>query len=279
MSASVRRVAVAGAELPYVECGEGAPLILLHAALTDHGMWEPHLAPLSRHFRVIAPTQRYCGSDDWDAAWPPFGVETHAEDLVAMLRAFACGPAHLVAWSYSAHVALCVALRHSELVASVYLYEPGFPSYLDDPAELAVFETDVQAMFGPVFEAVGRGDMEEGVRRLVEGSGGAGYFARQPEQRRDMQLRHARTLPLLLSQAQPPTITSQDLARLSMPVAVAWGAHTRPLFKTVARAASRATPDGVGGEVASAGHMWPEDDPPGFTEAIAAFVKLAGEAR
>lgn len=51
------------------------------------------------------------------------------------------------------------------------------PSYVSDEAALARFGEDAQAMFGPIFEAAGRGDMEEAIRRLIDGSGErAGYF-------------------------------------------------------------------------------------------------------
>ncbi|WP_239660660.1 alpha/beta fold hydrolase [Aeromonas hydrophila] len=57
----------------------------------------------------------------------PFGLETHAGDLLALLAQLACGPVHLVGWSYGADVALTAALQAPERVRSLYLVEPGCP--------------------------------------------------------------------------------------------------------------------------------------------------------
>ena len=45
-------------ELSFTEAGSGAPLILLHGNGEDGTYFAPQIAPLARHFRVIARVSR-----------------------------------------------------------------------------------------------------------------------------------------------------------------------------------------------------------------------------
>ncbi len=272
---TIRQIEVNGAFLPYAVEGQGPTVVFLHGALAYHRMWQRHQAALADRYRAVAYTQRYFGPAAWGSDWPPFGVDTHAGDLVGFLRELGAGRVHLVAWSYAGHIALTAALQQPELLQSLFIYEPGVPTYVSDPAELAAFAADANLMFGPVFEAVqGAGDNVEGVRRLIDGSGNRpGYFDAQPPDRQAAQLDQVRTLPLQLNQSPPPVITCEDLARLALPVCIARGALTRPLFRIVSDAAARCLPNCTKLVVPGAGHMWPDEDPAGFTAAVADFLK------
>ncbi len=249
-----------GAALEYFERGHGEPVVLVHGAPSDCRLWRPHVAGLSDSRRVIAYTQRYFGRSEWRSDWLPFGIRTHTDDLLAVLRAVAAGPAHVVAWSYGAHVALMAAHEEPDMFRSLFAYEPGVPTYVTDSRELAEFSADAERMFGPVFAAVQRGDYNAGVAALIDGSGQAeGYFEAQSPERRLVQLDSARVLPLLLSQPPPPPLSFDDLRRLRVPVTVAWGERTRLFFGVVSRAAANCI--GGGHAIAGATHMWPEERP------------------
>lgn len=255
-------VTINGASIEYFQQGRGAPVVLLHGAPSDYRVWLPHCAALSERYRAIAYTQRYFGLGEWARDWPPFGARTHADDLVALLRQVAGEPAHVIAWSYGAHVALTAAHEEPGLFRSLFVYEPGVPTYVTDAQELAAFTADANLMFGPVLAAVQRGDNQAAVRALLDGSGGAsGYFEGQSAERRRVQLDSARVLPLLFSQPSPPALRCEDLQRLRVPVAVAWGERTRPFFGVVSRAAARCIPGPHHGAIAGATHMWPEERP------------------
>jgi pimeloyl-ACP methyl ester carboxylesterase len=277
----MRHATINGAALEHVEQGQGTPVVLVHGAPSDCRMWLPHCAALAASYRAIAYTQRYFGRSEWQRDWPPFGVRAHADDLVALLRGVVAEPAPVVAWSYGAHVALTAAHDAPELFRSLFLYEPGVPSYVTDARELAELAADAERMFGPVFAAVQRGDNEAGVRALLDGSGQAsGYFAAQSPERRRVQLDSARVLPLLLTQPPPPHLSCDDLRSLRVPVAVAWGEHTRPFFGVVSRAAARCIPGSAHGAVAAATHMWPEERPQEFTQRVQRFwMALAIDTR
>jgi len=269
----MQHVTINGAALEYFERGRGEPIVFVHGAPSDHRLWLPHCSPFSARYRAIAYTQRYFGFGEWSRDWPPFGVRTHADDLVALLRHVG-EAAHVVAWSYGAHVALTAASEEPGLFRSLFVYEPGVPTFVTNANELEEIAVDAKLMFEPVFAAVECGDNEAAVRALLDGSGQTrGYFESQPAERRRVQLDNARVLPLLLSQLPPPPLSSDDLRRLRMPVAVTWGERTRPFFGVVSRAAARCIPGRTHTAVPGVTHMWPEESPHAFTALLERFLQ------
>lgn len=268
------RIPVGGGSLAAVEAGEGAStVLLLHGAVADARLWAPHQALLAESRRTVALTQRWFGTDPWPADGPRFGVDTHARDLISAIEVLGGAPVHLVAWSYAGHVALTAAARRPELVASVFLYEPGVPVYVSDPAELAVWEADAEAVFGPIVDALEAGDAMRAMRRLLDAAGQRdGVYESLPEASRRMYDDNARTLELQLGQAPPPPLSPADLAALPMPVSVLWGGASRPVFRTVSQAVARAVPHRPHVEVAGAGHLWPAEEPAAFVAALRAFL-------
>ena len=128
---AVKYLAVNCTRLPYVEQGNGAPVVLVHGAVSDYRTWDRQRNALSRQYKAISYTQRYFGTEAWDRNGPKFGVQTHSDDLAAFVRGLNAGPVHLVAWSYSGHIALNVALTSPELVKSAFVFEPTVPSYVE----------------------------------------------------------------------------------------------------------------------------------------------------
>lgn len=268
--------------MSYTQNGAGDTAVLVHGALADERMWQPHQALLAQRWRAVAVTLRYhFGSADSHlspvrAAPAPFGISTHAEDLATFIEGMERGPVHLVAWSYSAHAALYLACHRPQLLRSVFVYEPGFPTYVTDPEALAAFEADAARMYGPLGAAVHSGDLERAVELLMDASGQRpGYFRDQPTHRQQIQRDNAHTLPLLMTQAPPPAVTAEQLRSVQVPVCVARGAQTRPVFGVVARAAAQALPGVQHLVVENAHHMWPDEQPAAFCDALESFWSAA----
>lgn len=142
---------------------------------------------------------------------------------------------------------------------------------LSSPASEEV-SRDAREAFGPVFEASGQGKLEEAVRLLIDVSGGGGYFDAQTPEHRHIHLENAHTMPLLLAQSPPPEVGDEELASLTVPVSVAWGERTRPLFKLPSQALARAIRSGRHTEVSGVGHLWPEESPISFATWVAVWL-------
>lgn len=271
----VKTMEVNGTRLPWVEQGRGEPVVFVNPAVADHRTWEHHLAALaSRNYRAIAYSQRYFGTALWDSNWPAFGVQTHAEDLAAFISGLNAGPVHLVAWSYSGHTVLHVASKNPELVRSAFVFEPGVPSYVGDPAALKALGEDAGATFGAAAKAIEAGDLAASVRELIDGVGERkGTFDGQPAAVKAIQLDNARTMPLLFADKAPPLSCAQ-LAQIKPPVAMVRSAEGRPFFRLIAEAGARCLADAEYIVVPSGGHMhlWPGADVAGFNATLAGFL-------
>jgi pimeloyl-ACP methyl ester carboxylesterase len=261
---------------PLLARGVGVPVLFLHGALGDLRTWLPHVATLSARFRCFAYTQRFFGSEPWRSDGPAFGVATHADDLIAIVEALGVGPIHVVAWSYAGHVALHAALQRPDLFESLFLFEPGVRTLALKAGERDAVVADAQGMFGPIFEAVGRGDLEQATRLLIDASGGPGYFDAQAPQRRAVHRENAHTMPLLLTQEPPPVSSGEALGTLRIPVSILWGERSRPASKVPSQAVARCLPSGHHSEVPGVGHLWPEEDPEGFCDAVAGWLDEVG---
>lgn len=254
--------------------GEGPPIVLVHGALADRRLWDRHLPLLAaRGHRAIAVTLPHHGPapSPVDAALP-FGLRVHTDALGGFVERLGAGPVHLVAWSYAAHAALTLAVERPALLRSVFAYEPGFPSFLTSPDDQRAFADDAQALFGPVGAALAAGDLEAALRRLVDGSADRpGHFDGQHPDTQRVERENAHTLPLLMQQTPPPPLSAAQLAAIRVPVCVAVGARSRPVYAVVARAAQAALPRHAL-TVPGAGHLWPDEAPAAFCEAVLAFT-------
>lgn len=264
---------VNGSVLDYAQRGEGVPVLFLHGAVTDRRMWEPHLAIAAAHYKALAYTQRYHGGASWSDTWPPYGVPTHADDLVGLVRQLQLGPVHLVAWSYAGQIAFDVALRHPELLRSVHVHEPGVPSFVEDTLALAQFGEAAGAAFGPVFGAIQQGDEAAALKLMLDVSGGRpGYFDSQPRLLQEIELDNARTMGLLLlRQAAPPAISAAQLRSVRVPMRVTYGQLSHPIYRIVGAAAAACT-EGGRSEIAGRTHMWPIEHPDEFMHDVMEFI-------
>jgi pimeloyl-ACP methyl ester carboxylesterase len=273
---TVKYMNVDGARLAYVEQGFGDLVVLLHGGTGDYRSWTPHLQAIANcGYRVLAYSMRYFGTERWEDNWPPFSTQLHASDLVSFLRAVSAGPAHLVTWSYSGHTALSVALDHPELVKSLFAFEPSAPTYITDPDARKTVQTSMEAIFGSVARALGQGDGAEATKQFIDAvaAKGEGYFLQQPKNVQDRQLDNSRVLPLMLS-APPRQLSCTQLASLELPVAIAQGGSTAPLFAVIAEAAAGCIPAAKHVVVPGAGHLWPGEDPTGFSATLVEFLRM-----
>jgi pimeloyl-ACP methyl ester carboxylesterase len=273
--ATARHADINGARVAYVEQGEGAPVVLVHGSMSDHRTWDRQRALLAPHYRVIAYSQRYFGSEPWVPGWPKIGVQTQTDDLAALIRALGAGPVHLVGWSSGANVAINLAVTHPELVKSAFAYEPSLASVVADGAERKAIADDRAAAFGPAVEAVRAGDNATAVRKLLDAvDDRTDALAGWPPAVQAVALDNARTLRLEFFEAAPaPPITCAQLGQLKPVVAIARGERTRPSYRLFADAAARC----VGGSqhvvVPNARHLWPGDEPRAFSDAVLRFLK------
>jgi pimeloyl-ACP methyl ester carboxylesterase len=121
----MRWINVNGIRMGFIDTGAGPPLLLLHGLGGSHDDWRLQLPDFAAVFRVIVPDLRGFGASE---RREPFTIQQHARDMLALLGALSIGQAHVVGLSMGGAVAIELALRSPDRVASLVLANtaPGF---------------------------------------------------------------------------------------------------------------------------------------------------------
>jgi len=121
----MRWISINGIRMACIDTGAGAPLLLLHGLGGSHDDWRLQLRDFAARHRVIVPDLRGFGASD---RREPFTIQQHARDMIALLAALAIGRAHVVGLSMGGAVAIELALRAPDAVATLVLANtaPGF---------------------------------------------------------------------------------------------------------------------------------------------------------
>ncbi|MDQ3196662.1 MAG: alpha/beta hydrolase [Pseudomonadota bacterium] len=271
---AVKQMSVNGVSLSYLEQGKGAPLLFVHGSNADHRLWEPQREAFANNYRFIAIDQRYFGAAPWPDNGEKFSLETQTNDLAEFIRGLNAGPVNLVGWSLSGGSLLAVAVRHPELVKSLFIYEPALNTFVTDPADAKAVGDDRKAMAGPALVAAKAGNTPEAVKIFMDSvNAQPGSFDALSSAAKTVMLDNARMLPLLFAAPPPPQITCAQLGRIKAPVQIVRGELTRPFYKIIADTASRCITGSKLVVVPNARHLWPGQDPSAFNELLLSFLK------
>ena len=104
--------------------GRGPAVIFMHGGMGDCRSWRPQLEPFARDYRAVAYSRRLHSPNRNAVPVLHPSLDDDAVDLDGLQEALHTGPAHLVATSYGALVALAFALRYQRQVRSLVLAEP-----------------------------------------------------------------------------------------------------------------------------------------------------------
>lgn len=276
--AAVEHVEAAGAKFPFVQAGDGEPVLFVHGAFADYRAWEPLREDVAEEHRFIAYTQRQFGTGDWPEE-PGFSRDVHEEDLVALLEAWG-EPMHLVGWSYSGPIVLQAALDRPDLVRRVVIFEPTLETVVEGKPEHAQALADWGAGWGPAAEALQGGDSEKAIQLSIEYVFGLpeGGFETLPEAARGMFLDNAHTVPKLFGAPPPTPMTCDDLGGVQAPVLILWGTETLPFFEAAAREVAACLPNATLGEIPGSGHGAPLQARDAVLEKTLSFIGTSGDS-
>lgn len=217
-------------------------VVLLHGGISNCDDLRPAASRLDDRYRLIAFDRRGHGrTADADR---PFSYVEMAGETIGVLEHVVGGPVALVGWSDGGIVALLVALRRPDLVRRMVLigtnfHHEGTRPFGQDPAMEATFEamkTD--------------------------------YGQRSPDGAEHFPAMLAKATELMSTE---PTLTTDDLAEVSMPTLVLVGdddvielAHTVELYESL--------PAGRLAVIPAASHMVPVEQPEFLGGLIADFL-------
>ena len=141
-----------GIDIAYVDVGNGPPLVLLHGALASTGpAWAgstnahvDHLPSLGKQFRVIAPDTRGSGATAHTGG--PAGFDVLADDVVGLIEALGLDRPAIAGFSEGGATATLVALRRPDLIRAV-INHAGF-DYFDAGHMAQQLERGFRPLFG-----------------------------------------------------------------------------------------------------------------------------------
>lgn len=282
---------VNGTALATIAKGEGQPVVFVHGGVSDLRTWSNQIEAFSDRFRVIAYSRRYSRPNapiPGDADDP---IEVHVEDLLAVMRKLAAGPAHVVGHSWGALIALLAARSAPAEFSSLALIEPPVVSmhvsvppkpaqmlklFFSAPSlALAILRLGGGAL-GPAEKAFRRGDDERAIALLGRGVLGPRYFEGLTAERyqqiwdnrgpdRAQALHHS--FPRLIGETFP---------EIDMPVLLVSGADSPSVFALLNEALRERLANARCCEIEDASHLVHEDAPKAFNATLARFLESAG---
>jgi pimeloyl-ACP methyl ester carboxylesterase len=259
-----------GYDLNYAESGQGAPLVLVHGTLGDQRYWAPQMGPLGAHYHVMALSMRHCWPGRWEDGGD-FTIDRHVADLAGFIRALDAGSVRLIGHSRGGHIAFRLAERHPGLLRALVLAEPG--GELDESLGGKPAGSGRQAgAFAEAAALVGAGDIEGGLRRVAEHTGGPGAWERRSEARKQIGRDNARTLLGQIHERRAPYSRAAAEA-IRTPTLLVVGEKTLPNFVANADALERhiAGAERVG--IPNAAHPMSDENPGAFNAAVLAFLE------
>lgn len=276
MESIQRMLTVNGAELTYVEQGEGNPVVLVHGSLGDYRSWGPQIEAFSQLYRVIAYSRRR----HWPNAWPSYGtgcsVEEHASDLGAFLDALGLDRPHLIGSSYGALTALTLAARGTHAIRTLVLGEPPlFPWLATLPDGRELLENFMARAWHPAGKAFRNGDTEGALRAFIDGVTGEGVFDKLPDSARAAMTDNANVMGLEFNTPGDvffPSLTREDVAGISIPTLLVTGQISPAIFHEVTDELASVLPGSQRVEIVNASHGMHLDNPVAYNEAVLTFL-------
>ena len=184
-----------GVSVPYVESGEGEPLVFIHGSLCDFRYWSAQLGPLGKHFRCIAPSL----SHYWPAVdayvQGKFGWEAHVAEMAEFIVAMELAPVHLVGHSRGGCIAFHLAREYPRLVKTLTLADPGGPLQSSATVAPAALPPATNALRSRVAELIEQGHFDAGLEMFVDSVSMPGFWGKSTASFRRMALDNALTLP------------------------------------------------------------------------------------
>jgi len=261
---------------------EGTPLVLVHGFGNEAHIWDDFASVVAPHYRTVAVDLRGHGDSDHDPE-RRYDYEHHVADLEAVTAALGIERLVLVGHSFGGRACTLFAAKHPERMAGLVIVDIG-PEHdprgttrirmevmqrgdgsFADPAEYErVLAHNFPAGSPDALRRMARHELRQRADGRWERKADPGFMAGRPGQgEAEAEARERDTAKRLWD----------ALARIPCPTLVVRGAASDILSPEIAdRMVDDVLAKGQLAIVPRAAHSVMTDNPPGFAEAVAAFV-------
>jgi pimeloyl-ACP methyl ester carboxylesterase len=232
-----------GARIWYAAYGSGPAVILLHGGLGHSGNWGHQVPALVKSgHRIIVIDSRGHGRSTRDEQ--PYSYELIASDVLAVMDTLHLDKAHLAGWSDGACTALILAHKAPSRAASVFFFACNM-----DPSGAKPFEptTALNRCFSRhTKDYAALSTTPDQFQNFVEAVG--------------------------LMQRTQPNYSAQDLAEVSVPVAIVHSEHDEFIKREHAEYLARSIPNAEFIFLEGVSHFAPLQRPAQFNSALLTYL-------
>ncbi|SDK74273.1 alpha/beta fold hydrolase [Streptomyces indicus] len=249
--------------LAYDVTGDGPPVVLLHAGVADHRMWDGLVPALAGRHTVIRYDLRGFGRSA-----PPSGPFRESDDLRRLLDHLGLEQVRLVGASWGGRVALDFVLAHPERVASLAVFSPPWRGYGWSAEMIAYDEAETAALEAGDLDAAVDVNLDMWLRGPARGwqdvADGLRERLREPVR---LSLVH---MDLRDEHGLEPV--PGELASITVPTLVGVGKLDVADFQDIARRYAREIPGAAFAEFPSAAHLVALDAPDELADVLGEFL-------
>jgi pimeloyl-ACP methyl ester carboxylesterase len=262
---------VNGFDMPYLDVGEGPPLVCVHGSLCDFRIWSAVLGPLTRQHRVIAVSLRHFFPAHWDGVGDTYSIAQHVDDVIAFIGAFDTRPIDLMGHSRGGHICFRVAQRRPDLLRKLILAEPG--GELDGTLDLDFQPgpSPLAARIAASADVIAKGDIDGGLQIFMDALEGPGAWKRMPATAKQLLRDNATTL-IGQTRDQRPPFSKADPEAIRMPTLFIGGANTRGVLPKVLHALAANVKDSRTELIPGTTHPMFEQAPQRYCEIVLEFL-------
>jgi pimeloyl-ACP methyl ester carboxylesterase len=236
---------VNGIRMFYAVFGHGSPVLLLHGGLANSNYWGDVIPILVRnHFKVIVADSRGHGRSTRSAE--PYSYELMASDVLALLTYMKLTKVDLVGWSDGGIIGLVIAMQHPERLRRLFAYGAN-----GDPSGV---RPDIDS--SPTFT----GYIERTRREYRELSPTPGNY-------------DAFLAQIQAMWAQQPNFAAARLQRITVPAAIADGAHDEAIKREHTEYLARTIPGATLIILPDVSHFGMLQNPQEFSTAVINFLR------
>lgn len=263
-------VEVGDAELPYVEQGTGAPVLLIHGAGDGLRFFEALADVLADDHRVISYSRRgYEGAGAPATTW-----DQHHADAARILEDLDAEGAVVVGLSMGGPIAVELALQHPDLVAELVLLEPTM--YLEDHGTLDLLRVVLAIQIRGVFMSEERAIVPFYRWVFAHEDGHSPWDSSISDEMRYRLVNSVSAVTADIgSLDQAGEIPRERLGQLAPPVTLLVGERTQPVYRAIAAELDSLVPSVRKVEIPDAGHDLPNENPVDTGEEIRRAAQAA----
>jgi pimeloyl-ACP methyl ester carboxylesterase len=272
----VKSIFINGDSIHYIDIGKGSPVIFIHGGLGDYRAFSAQRDTFSKNHRVIVYSRRYAFPDKLPIKDSlNYTIDPHVKDLIEFIKVLNLGLVHLVGHSYGAFVALQTTIEHPELVRSLTLGEPPYPSLLQNiPGADTIWENFVRKFKNPSAEAFKKGNNEKGVEIFINGvMDDSLFFSQIPAKDRETMMVNMPELRAIALTKEPyPAVSCNELQKIKVPVLLVGGDKSIAQFTATTKELDRCLSNNELAILTNTSHLLQNQNPSEFNKIVLGFI-------